>query len=81
MDYLQRLPSELSQIALATLQAKRELDAHYDFRGHPEAVGLGHLAKVYDHIITASTLACLLFRDHPLELLNQEVSDVKQAGI
>ena len=63
LDYLENLPAELAQIGQATLRAKIAWD---------KGCGLEELSAAYDAIITANTLACLLFRNYPLELLKRE---------
>ena len=62
-NYIKELPFELACIAEATLRAKLSWD---------KGMGVEEMGKVYDALVTANTLACLLFRNFPLELVVRE---------
>ena len=68
-NYIKELPFELAGIAEATQRAKLSWD-----RG---GMGVEEMGKVYDALVTANTLAILLLRNFPLELLRERGQGVK----
>ena len=65
-DYIKKLPFELASIAEATQRAKLSWD---------KGMVVEEMGKVYDALVTANTLAILLLRNFPLELLREGGQD------